>query len=225
MANDRDVIENTIAMIARLEEPWGIKDICSNHIYMNKAARRYTNTPENFVVEGKLDHEFPTEWSELADDLREHDRLTASMFQRVTVIETHYWNGNSYISPYISEKIPLFNNYGVCIGTLWNAKKVQAHSPLIYINQKKPSILSTELSLQIFKPKEMYVIFLLLQNLSCKEMARVLNVSPRTIEARLAIIYQKTNVHSMHQLKEYCLSVGLQNYIPESLLSKGIQFI
>ncbi|EIC86664.1 LuxR family transcriptional regulator [Serratia sp. M24T3] len=225
MISNHQVIENTIAMIERLDEPWGIKDSTSNHLYMNMAALRYTNTPDTFDVEGKLDNEFPTEWSELADDLQEHDRLTAEMFRRVTVIETHYWNGNSFIAPYISEKIPLFGQSDKCIGTLWNAREVHTHSPLIYINQQKPSILTTQASVELFKTKELHVIFLLLQNLSCKDMAKILNVSHRTIEARLNILYQKSHVHSMHQLKEFCRSLGLDKYIPESLLSKGIQFI
>jgi DNA-binding CsgD family transcriptional regulator len=225
MSNDHDIFEHTIAMIAYLDEPWGIKDIHSNHCYMNEAARRYTNVPDNFIIEGKNDGEFPTEWSELAADLQQHDRLTASTFRRVTVIETHYWNGDSSISPYMSEKIPLFNHVGSCIGTLWNAREVQAHSPLIYINQRRPSVLTTVPAVDLFKTKELHVIFLLLQNLSCKDMAKILNVSHRTIESRLNILYQKTNLHSMHQLKEYCRSIGLENYIPESLLSKGLQFI
>jgi DNA-binding CsgD family transcriptional regulator len=225
IVDSQDVIENTITMIKFLDEPWGIKDISSLHVYMNGAARHYTNTPLDFTIEGKMDCEFPVLWSELCEELQEHDRLTASAFRRVSVIETHYWNGSSSLSPYISDKIPLFNKRGQCIGTLWNAKKVKPHSSLIYINQAKPSVLTSEPPIALFGDKELQVIFLLMQNLTCKDMAKILNVSPRTIESRLNIIYQKVDVHSMHQLKDFCKSIGLDSYIPESLLTKGVQYL
>ncbi len=62
-----------IAMMEHLSEPWGIKDRESRHIYMNKAALLYTNTPLNFDIVGKTDAEFPADWAECADDLQEHD--------------------------------------------------------------------------------------------------------------------------------------------------------
>lgn len=46
-------------MMEHLSEPWGIKDQLSRHLYMNRAAYLYTNTPLNFDVAGKYDHEFP----------------------------------------------------------------------------------------------------------------------------------------------------------------------
>ncbi|WP_210769481.1 hypothetical protein [Candidatus Symbiopectobacterium sp. 'North America'] len=51
-----------ISLIENLDEPWGIKDAESRHVYLNLAARRYTNTPKNFSVEGRHDIEFPTAW-------------------------------------------------------------------------------------------------------------------------------------------------------------------
>ena len=71
----------------------GIKDRESRHIYMNKAALLYTNTPLNFDIVGKTDAEFPADWAECADDLQEHDRRTETSRRQTAVIETHYWFG------------------------------------------------------------------------------------------------------------------------------------
>ncbi len=97
-----DYIRNLITMMECLDEPWGIKDLASRHVYMNNAAYRYTNTPNNFDIEGRFDEEFPADWAELSEDFQEHDRRTENSQQRVTVIETHFWNASKTLVPYIS---------------------------------------------------------------------------------------------------------------------------
>ncbi len=65
-------------MMEHLSEPRGIKDHLSRHLYMNRAAYLYTNTPLNFDVAGKYDHEFPADWADSAADFIEHDKMTSS---------------------------------------------------------------------------------------------------------------------------------------------------
>ncbi|MBJ7221994.1 MULTISPECIES: helix-turn-helix transcriptional regulator [unclassified Brenneria] len=220
-----DYIRNLITMMEYLNEPWGIKDLESRHVYMNKAAYLYTNTPLDFDIEGKLDDEFPASWAELSDDLKEHDRRTENSAQRVTVIETHFWYGKKTLTPFISEKIPIFNADKICIGTMWNARQLNTLSPLVYINHKKPTILKTELTDTIFTKSELDIIFLILQRFTHKEIARKMNVSYKTIENRVYNMYQKANVHSLNQFEEFCYQLGLDNYVPNALIEKGIQFI
>ena len=57
--NNESYFKGLITMMEHLSEPWGIKDQLSRHLYMNRAAYLYTNTPLNFDVAGKYDHEFP----------------------------------------------------------------------------------------------------------------------------------------------------------------------
>ncbi|KGA35897.1 helix-turn-helix transcriptional regulator [Pectobacterium brasiliense] len=223
--NMTDYIRNLIIMMECLNEPWGIKDLSSRHVYMNKAAYLYTNTPMRFDIEGRLDDEFPASWTELSDDLKEHDRLTENSEKRVTVIETHYWYGKKTLTPFVSEKIPIFDENKLCIGTMWNARPLDTRSPLIYIDQKKPTTLQTELTTNIFTKSELDIIFLILQRLSNKEIARKMNISPKTIENRIYIMYQKAEAHSLPQFEEFCRHLGIDGYIPNSLIEKGIQFI
>lgn len=218
-------INSLITLLEGLNEPWGIKDLESRHIYMNKAARLYTNTPSEFDIEGKLDDEFPAEWAELSDDFREHDRRAENSNQRIAVIETHYWYGKKTLTPFISEKFPIINEEKICIGTIWNAKQLSTLSPLIYINQKKPSVLKTELTTNIFTRAELDIIFLILQRRSSKEIAKRINVSHKTIENRIHNMYQKAGVHSQQQFEEFCHHLGLGSYIPHSLIAKGVIFI
>lgn len=214
-----------IAMTEHLDEPWGIKDLASRHLYMNQAAFRYTHTPVSFEIEGRLDEEFPADWTDCAGAMIEHDKKTELMQSRVTVIETHYWYGRDSLMPFICEKLPIFNDEKQVIGVLWNAKPLNTLSPLIYINQQKPSVLTTEVPDSIFTRAELDIIFLMLQRLSTKEMAIIYNISPKTIENRVYSIYQKAEVHTLRQFEEYCKEASLNNYIPDRLMEKGVLFI
>ena len=218
-------LKGLITMMEHLNEPWGIKDLSSRHIYMNKAAYLYTNTPLNFDIAGKLDAEFPADWTEFAPDLQEHDRKTEGTRDRVAVIETHFWYGSDSLVPFISEKLPIYNDKEELVGTMWNARPLDSFSPLKYINQQKPSILTTEVSIQIFTQSELDIIFLMLQRYTNKEISRLYDVSNKTIENRIYNIYQKADVHTLQQFEEYCKLVNLDSYIPVRLIEKGIQFI
>ena len=212
-------------MMEHLSEPWGIKDPESRHLYMNKAAYLYTNTPQKFNIEGQLDSDFPASWAECEEALIEHDRRTLASNGRVAVIETHYWFGQKSLTPYVSEKIPLHDAAGEFIGIAWNAKLLDTMSPLKYITQQKPGVLTTEVSNNLFTRSELDTLFLMLQRLSTKEIARIYNLSHRTVENRIYNIYQKAGVHTLSQFEEYCRQAGLDNFIPDRLIEKGIQFI
>ncbi|WP_338636039.1 LuxR C-terminal-related transcriptional regulator [Erwinia persicina] len=214
-----------IAMMEHLSEPWGIKDPESRHLYMNKAAYLYTNTPQKFNIEGQLDSDFPASWAECEEALIEHDRRTLASNGRVAVIETHFWFGQKSLTPYVSEKIPLHDAAGEFIGIAWNAKLLDTMSPLKYITQQKPGVLTTEVSNNLFTRSELDTLFLMLQRLSTKEIARIYNLSHRTVENRIYNIYQKAGVHTLSQFEEYCRQAGLDNFIPDRLIEKGIQFI
>lgn len=222
---DFSVMSAFIATISALNEPWGIKDIHSRHIYMNDAAREYTHIPRKFDVEGKMDSECPASWSELADEFCQHDRLTEIANERVAVIETDFWYGRKELHPYVSEKMPLRDHNNNCIGTLWNAKKIQVICPLVCIGDKKPGVLQTSSDLDIFTKSEMDLIFFLLKRLSRKEISKVLGTALQTVQNRIGEIYQKADVHSQIQFEEFCKHHNLENYLPHTLLNRGVRFI
>ncbi|ATF95493.1 Bacterial regulatory proteins, luxR family [Cedecea neteri] len=215
-----------VSMLEHLDEPWGLKLPDSRHLYMNAAALSYTLTPSNFDFEGKYDAEFPACWAELSADLIEHDRVTGLSRKKVTVIETDYWYGQGHLLPFISEKTPVFSATGELVCIVWNAKPLTSLSPLSFISKTKPGILTTEVTGQgNFTAAEHDIIFLLLQRFSIKEIARVYNLSARTIGNRVQEIYYKADVHSREQFVEYCRHTALNSYIPPSLLNKSIVFI
>lgn len=220
-----DVIPHIIATIENLNEPWGIKDTDSRHIYMNNAARLYTNTHKKFDLEGKYDCEFPTSWAEHSDEFTRHDRLTEQAAQCVTVIETDLWYGSNTLEPYVSEKIPLRDKDGMCVGTLWNARRIKILSPMVCIGEKEPSVLQTTCEESVFSKSELDILFFLLKRLSRKEIANCLNLSTKTIDNRIQNMYRKGGVHSLSQFEDYCRGLDLYNFVPAHLVNKGVLFI
>ena len=214
-----------IATIENLSEPWGIKDTQSRHIYMNRAARSYTCTPHKYDLEGKYDNEFPASWAEQAEGFAEHDRLAEAATQAVSVIETDHWYGSKEIEPYLSEKIPLRNIRGNCIGTLWNARRIKVISPLVCIGEKEPSVVQTSTDQSVFTKSEMDIGYLLLKRLSRKEIANILNLSSKTVANKIHNMYAKSGAHSVIQFEEYCRHLDLHNYLPGYLINKGVRFI
>lgn len=218
------IFEYAIANINRLNEPWGIKDIQSNHIFMNKAARKFTDTPSNFSVENKKDEEFPADWNELAEELIQHDQQTIKANQSVSVIEVHKWNGEDTQSPFISTKKPIYNLDGSCAGILWNAKPVSLTNPILKgITGKCRMVIISNID-EYMTRREQDVIFLIMNGYTRKETAKILNITTRTVERRLYNSMEKESFSNLSQLRDFYIDNTHLFKIPDSIIKKGIHF-
>jgi DNA-binding CsgD family transcriptional regulator len=217
------IFDYAIASIAKLNEPWGIKDKDSKHIFMNHKARVYTNTPSGFSIENKRDDEFPVDWSEYSQDFILHDRNTIRSNQSVSVMEVHNWNGQDTSVPFVSTKFPIYNLDGNCIGLLWNAKPVNFINPFIKSILKKSVIqLNCETP---FSMKEQDVIFLLMNGFTRKEIANLLKVAIRTVEGRIYSFMAKRSLSNLSQLRDFYIENAENFRILAILLKKGIFFM
>ncbi len=218
-------LNSLILSIDSFNEAWGIKNLQSQHLHMNQAALNFTGIPSNFNIEGKLDHECPAPWAELAPELQDHDRRAEKTGKSVCIIETHFWNNEESIQPYFCEKFPVYNKDKQCVATVWHARKFNSLSPLELIDKRSPSALILEPPNDLFTKSELRIIFFAVNRLCCKQIAKKLELSHRTVENRLLIIYQKVGVNSLHQFITYCKNTGFDKYIPTELISKGVLFI
>jgi DNA-binding CsgD family transcriptional regulator len=209
--------------LEQLSESWGLKAADSGHIYINAAALRYTGTPSDFEFEGQYDEEFPAGWAEFTAEMKEHDRAAMQLHKKKAVIETDYWFGRDRLTPWVCEQLPVYNAAGAVECILWNAKPPMSLTPLKYICQKAPSILTVTPDSVLFTTAEHEIIFLLLQRYAIKEIARLIHLCPRTVGNRVQEFYYKVNVHSYRQFEEYCRLTGLNNFIPPRQRKRGIQ--
>ncbi|HGJ5865991.1 helix-turn-helix transcriptional regulator, partial [Arsenophonus nasoniae] len=94
-----------------------------------------------------------------------------------------------------------------------------------YVDGISPYAVTTEKPNKFFTDREWDILFFTMHRLSSKEMARRLNISRITVENKLQIIYQKVDVHSACQLRQFCREKRINHYIPPQLLPAGSQFI
>lgn len=203
------------------EEPWGVKDCESRFMYANKATLKFSQLPINFSIEGRLDNECPAQWAEFASDLQKQDRAVEMAKKRVAMIQTCLW-GQEHT---LCEKYPLFDNEKKCIGTIFHVRKFNFISLYDLFNKEIPPVLVMKPPTNDFTKKELEVIFYLLQSLNAKEIGIKLNLSNRTIENKLQLIYGKAKVSSLNAFKEYCKAEGFDYYIPEWFIKSGCTFI
>lgn len=221
----KNSIEELIPFLELSDMPWGIKDTELFHVYWNDAAVRYSNIPKNFDIVGRRDSEAPADWSELSEQYAEQDYQVIGKEATVSIIETNYWFGRNHLSPYISDKYPIFLGDKV-VGTIWCARPFTLYTPVDYFTSDKARFVSCLAPTDIFSPAELRVIFFLINNrYSSKEIAKLLNITSRTVENHISSIYRKAKVSSLKQFTEYARVIGLDCFLPEEFIAKGIKFI
>jgi len=156
---------------------------------------------------------------------------TVASFQKTSNIPFPWYilinvlpEGKRLPEPWIIDFLPLLsteNNFPA----LFFARPFLFLSPLDYIDGKQPHTVSMEKPDNMFTDREWHVLFLALQRLSAKEIARRLNLSPRTVENRLSFIYEKMAVNDGYHLRKVCREKAITHYIPSDLVIKKSGFI
>lgn len=221
--NKNEKILNTtlINFMKNNSENWAIKDEQSRYIFINNSALTYYNIPLDFDYYGCTDTDLPHPGAELAAQFRINDKKILNDGISMVEVETHIYGKNRRLEPHLCEKSPLLDHDGNCIGIVCRGQTIRNGFYLhhLLLNNNKDTHFSGD---HPFSEKELNVIYFLLQGCSSKETAKKLALSHRTIESRLQNIYQKLNINCSAQLKQYCISCGLNNYLPENLIRPGV---
>lgn len=115
----------------------------------------------------------------------------------------------------------LFDEQNDYIGTFFHAHEFLFLSQLEYVDGISPYAVTTEKPNKLFTDREWDILFFTMHRLSSEEMARRLNISRIAGENKLQIIYQKVDVHSACQLRQFCREKRINHYIPPQLLPVG----
>lgn len=202
-------------------DPWAMKDRESRYLFINDAALYYYGIPKNFDYFGCLDSELPHPGAELAEEFQKNDKIIIEKEKTIIEIETHTYGKNQTLQPHLCKKSPFYDTQGQCTGILCQGLNIKISHIYSGCFEKNNSLTTNSIN-YLFTKRDLDIIFWVQQRLASKEIARKLNLSPRTIENKLQLIYEKANVHSRSQFIKYCKSVGLDGHIPESLLNKGV---
>lgn len=198
---------------------WIIKDDKSRFVYANDIMIYYSGLPKGFNIEGKLDSECPAPWSEFEDVIQNNDKKVMERKITIPVLNTFVYGGKEKIvQPFILEVTPLIKN-GESIGIVGRGKKLDIYSMHHFEREKPPQTIHVGKPDAVFSDREFDIVFFAIQSLSSKEIAKKLNISHRTVENRLQDIYNKLNIHSLSELKEYCTYKGYDAYAPTRFIN------
>lgn len=204
-------------------EPWGVKDIDSYYLYANQAYYDLLNiNSDTFSIIGCLDNELPSPIADFASHFQQHDRQTIEKKDRLCSIEIHPYGRDQIMQPYYFDKYPLYDQENTeCIGTIFHARPVENLSlqKKILFNSEPGYFLFYSPD-PIFTARELDIIFCLLQRMSSKLIARFLSLTPKTVENKIQIIYEKANVHSSYAFIQYCREKNLDRYLPQKILKQ-----
>lgn len=116
--------------------------------------------------------------------------------------------------PWLFCFLPDVDDCGVCHGSFCHAQPFPFLSLPDYLEGGCPRPVEDWPVDDMFTDRERCIIFLSLQRLSSKRIAQRLQISHRTVENRLQVIYHKIGIHNVCQLDDYCRQEGLMHAIP-----------
>ena len=188
-------------------------------LYANPALAKLCGLRSPREMIEKKDTEIPSRLYENHDSLASwhlQDKKITEERESLSTIEIH---PESATSPYLMQKKPFYDNEGKCVAVFCTGKYLEVFIPNeIFRSKLSGSLLLTKPS-QLFTEKECEIIFCKLQGMSSKETGQALSLSHRTVENRLANMYDKAGVNNFHEFRHYCETLNFHYYLPQKFLT------
>lgn len=220
-----DISPQIIHMCDSNPNPCHIRDSECRYVYVNPAMRDLLDLPESFNILGKKLSETP-HWSYVfSDEFCRYDEMAMVQKAKISLLVTCAFFRYNKIQPCVFNIGPFFYNAGKVVGTIAEAKLCKFFSPLQYVDGESPITLTTHAPDRSFTDRDLEIMFFTYHGLTSKETARRLDISHRTVENRLCIMYQKAGVHNIYQFREFCRDIDIDCYIPSSFLQHNIRII
>nr|WP_314263430.1 LuxR C-terminal-related transcriptional regulator [uncultured Moellerella sp.] len=215
--NTKNIPLDIINTLEISNDAWGIKDTKSCFVYANNALKKLQSLSHKFSYGGLYDDEIPWEGAQFHKEFILHDKMVIARKQTIISLETHKYFKNTYLTSYLCQKIPFFDENNECQGIVFYGRKAEPY----YLNRlyqgKLPASLIFTPPIEILSAREWDIIFLFIHDYSRKQTAEILKISHRTIEYHFTSIFKKIGVKNIKQLREYCYEKNFQLYIPEHL--------
>lgn len=217
-------LEMLIRFWEKSSEPWGIRDNQSRFIYSNARHHKLLGLSDKYNLEGRLDGELPSPTAAFQVEFQAHDRKVELSQERVTSVEIHEWDGLSYLKPNFCDKYPLIDECGVSQGVIFHVRPVEDIILSRLTKIKIPTSLIFTPPSKLFTKREWEVLFYILHSFSCKDIARKIHLSSRTVSNIIQNIYRKAGVSNKQQIVDYCYENKINNYVPQSFFKYSKSF-
>ncbi|MEI9533962.1 PAS and helix-turn-helix domain-containing protein [Moellerella wisconsensis] len=207
------------------QDAWGIKDKNSNFAYVNTKLKNLHSLSNEFDYEGLSDGDIPWNGSTYYKEHILHDQTTIKKNINVTSLETHHFSKENNLSSYLCEKMPFYDENGICQGLIFHARQAHSYCLNRLFRGKLPGSLMFTPPVETISAREWDVIFLFIHRYTSKQIGNILNISYRTVENHFAAIYRKIGIHKASQFLEYCYEHDFDLYVPEHFVKSGSRLL
>lgn len=209
-------------------EPWGLKDLNSRYIYVNKPYLDLLNIPEEKNITGKTFEEVVGIRDDFSDSIHEHELLVIHNKKAVYSREVRTFGLEQQIELYIFKRMPYFSELNTVVAIEFNGMPWDKLAPIHSMNDlsqtnsprvliKKPTDKLTE--------REWEIVFLISTGKSRKQVSTELNISEKWIEKCLEMCAKKLNVDTPKNIPHFVFLNGWNNYLPKNILEKHRGYI
>lgn len=214
---------------------WGCKDKDSVFVYANAEYGKIIGVDHHLDCIGRTDFDMPSPTVECADSFREQDNLVLSTGNRMRVLDIHPYSDGSWRA-HLFTKTPWKDEQDDTVGTIFSGVELKDTAILEVghwicraagLNNKEQASFNLDLHNQpiALNTRESEVLFLLLYGKKPQYIAKVLNVSVKTVENYVLRLREKFNANSKGELLDLALDLGFGSHIPESMLKRQLSVI
>lgn len=225
MSKDRNILEHSFDF-KKVPGLLSIKDRQSRYVSMTEDLANFVGWKNSYAGLEKTDYELPCKASESADIFIKQDKEVIDSGLKLSLICIDIYPTGWHML--LGNKIPIKNDDNFVTGFFLNCLDVSDLSEFntylwlqhidskILGHTKTPIcyILSSEQKKIKLTEKQECCLFLMLRGKTIKEIAKVLKLSPRTIESHIEAIKFKFKCEKKSDIIEKALAHGYLNSIP-----------
>ncbi|MGI4813729.1 MAG: LuxR C-terminal-related transcriptional regulator [Janthinobacterium lividum] len=217
---------------------WTVKNVDSVFTYMNRGLADAVGFRHPQDCLGLTDADLPSRVCEFAETFQLQDQEVIATQKHMRTLEVHPLAGNRWRAYIVNKSFHLDPLSGgkqvICHAfELSTAGMVELGAALnrSHIGGKEAEP-TTAGSYRVGRceeadltRREAEVLFFVLRGRNAKAIARVLGLSPRTVEQYIDVLKQKFAAHSRTELVDAALAADCFNFIPESLFNQHLSLV
>ena len=218
---------------------WGCKDENSVFIYANKEYGRIIGLPHHEDVIGRTDYDMPCETVNCAGLFRAQDQQVIQTVKCMRILDIHPFAGGEW-KAYVFTKTPLMTKDKNIVGTIFhgvditNASSIEIGSLLARMQVEgvrnellgqNSYVIGNNFSKIKLTARQAECLFFILRGRTTKQIAKILNISFRTVDEHYENLRLKFQSQNRYELIDKAIAGGFLNMIPERLFNTQLSVI
>lgn len=206
----------------------GIKNADSIYVQMTDQTAQLLGWKNGDACLGKTDYDIPCDAFQFAKTFIEQDKKVIQSQKTMLILDVHRYKTGTKIllgsKTYLESNEVLINSIDIsdCIIFQNYIKLIQMDSKFTHKHGAASYILNADHCPLPLTEKQKNCLFLLIRGKTIKEIAAILNLSPRTVEDHIKTIKNKFQCNSKGQVIEKAIHEGFLFYVPDHFQKKAL---